>query len=594
MKVIQLLFVEDDQVDQKNFERYVLNNKLSYQYQLAATLSDAIKLLQMFDFDLIVADITLPDGSAFDLYKYIPDFIPVIFITGSANKETILKALKVGVADYIIKEVNGNHLNALANSIYQAINKQNKLCQHVEKLILAHKKSLTDKSSLSSTREQNYALEALAFKTHIGVAITDANAHILRINKAFTSITGYSSSEAIGKNMNILKSGKQDQAFYKTLWKQLIKTGRYEGAIWNRGKDHSLYLQWATITAITDKNEENINYICIFSNITEKHKAEQQIQQLAFYDPLTSLANRRLLINRLKQELAIAKRSQLYGSLIYLDVDKFKSLNDSSGHHIGDQLLTQIAQRLTSLLREEDTASRFGGDEFIVLIHASKRSSQHAQEDALIIANKIKLQLNKPYQLDDGKHFFTPSIGIAIFPDNDHFAEQVLQHADKAMYCSKNKGGNFISIFQADEDLVPEESALHILLIEDSITDTFLTTETLKEFSEEYATTIGITSCSDGEAGLEFLNNKDNSNFLPDLILLDLNLPKIDGYQILSQVKSNPQSKNIPVVVFTVTTEYTIIDKCIELQADDFIQKPLTVNVFKQTLDNLSLAKNLI
>lgn len=473
---INILFIEDDQFEQQNFERFVKRNNLSYQYKVATTLKDAISLLESTKFDLILADIVLSDGTAFDLYSLIPSFIPVIFITGDENKKTILEALRFGVADYFIKEVDGKHLDGLPECIDRLLNKQASLFKHLKKQIELHKNSIK-----SSLHLPNVVLDALLFQTHIGAVITDAQANILRVNKGFSDITGYSSSEVVGKNMSILKSGKQDKFFYQKFWKQLRKTGVFQGTLWNRGKNHALYLQWATITAIPSENKEDTKYVAILSNVTEQYQAEQEIRQMAFFDALTSLANRRLLLDRIKQELAMTKRSKRYGSIIYLDIDRFKALNDNFGHHIGDLLLIQVAERLNTILREEDTAARLGGDEFVILIHANKSTIEDASKDALFIAEKIKKQLNLPFQLENEKHHITPSIGYTPFPDNGTIAEEILKRADKAMYCSKYQGGNSISIFQADNEDQDNKLVFQIALIEDSISDTLLAVDTLKK-----------------------------------------------------------------------------------------------------------------
>ena len=587
--VIKILLIEDNLIDQEIFEHFVIKEKLNYQYTIATTLKNAIAQLETRPFDLILADINLADGSAFDLYSHIPTFIPVIFITEIDCKQTILEALKLGVGDYIFKKAEGEHLNVLPECIDRLLNKQKTLFQHIKSQIELHKDSIQ-----SSLKVPSIVLESLVFKTHIGVVITDANAVILRINKGFSDITGYSSPEVIGKNMNILNSGKQDKFFYEHFWKQLVEKGTFQGALWNRGKDHTLYRQWATITAVADDKTGETKYIAILSNITEQYRLEQEMHQLAFYDALTSLANRRLLLNRIRQELAMTKRRETYGSIIYLDIDKFKLLNDSYGHHAGDQLLIQVSQRLKAILREEDTASRLGGDEFVILIHATKSNIDNVVKDALFVSNKIKDRLNKPFQLDGVEISITPSIGYTVFPDNDSIAEELLQRADKAMYCSKNKGGNSVSMFLAENECQENELVFHVMLIEDKTANTLLTIETLKTFCVDCGLTLDIKTFSDGQIGLDYLDTHDSKIYLPDLIFLDLNLPGMDGYDVLKQIKSKCNTKKIPVVVFAVETEYTIIDKCLELQASDVVQKPLTADNFKQVIRNCGMGSLLM
>ncbi|MGR9046034.1 MAG: EAL domain-containing protein [Gammaproteobacteria bacterium] len=305
-----------------------------------------------------------------------------------------------------------------------------------------------EQSNLNLAESENQLrLAATTFETHEGILITDQFGNILRVNKAFTEISGYRPEEVIGKNPRIMKSGIHDDTFYQELWKQLATHGKFEGEIWNRRKNGEIFPEWQTITAVKNDRDETTHYVAIFSDITEKKKTENEIYDLAFFDPLTTLANRRMLINQLHNELIIAKRRKLFGSVLYLDLDRFKVLNDSLGHHIGDELLIQVARRLKKVLREEDVPARLGGDEFVVLIHANKATLKQASEQALIVAEKIQGVLNRPYLISDFEHHCSPSIGIALFPENAHSAVKLLQQADKAMYQSKAKGRNTISFF---------------------------------------------------------------------------------------------------------------------------------------------------
>ena len=295
--------------------------------------------------------------------------------------------------------------------------------------------------------ESQLRLAATTFETHEGILITDRQGNILRVNKAFTEISGYQPEEVIGKNPRIMKSGLHDDAFYEALWHQLATHGKFEGEIWNRRKNGEIFPEWQTITAVKNEQGETTHYVAIFSDITEKKKTESEIHDLAFFDPLTTLANRRMLINQLHNELVIAKRRGTFGSILFLDLDRFKVLNDSLGHHVGDELLIQVAWRLKKVLREEDVPARLGGDEFVILLHANKDTLQQASDQALIVAEKVQAALNQPYLISDFEHHCSPSIGIALFPDNVHSAVKLLQQADKAMYQSKARGRNTISFF---------------------------------------------------------------------------------------------------------------------------------------------------
>ncbi len=295
--------------------------------------------------------------------------------------------------------------------------------------------------------EEQLRLAATTFEIQQGIMITDKDSNILRVNKAFTEITGYSQEQAIGRNPRILGSGRHDQKFYQDLWKQLTTCGRFEGEMWNRRKNGEIYPEWQTITAVKNDTGEVTHYVCVFSDITEKKDAEGKIHAMAFYDPLTKLPNRRLLLDRFDQELSIAKRHKQFGAVIFLDLDHFKLLNDSQGHLVGDQLLIQVANRLVSVLREEDTPARLGGDEFVVLLHANSESLNTAADQAWVVAEKIKEILNEPFMLNQYQHQLSTSIGISLFPDQHESPEVILQQADTAMYRSKASGRNAVSFF---------------------------------------------------------------------------------------------------------------------------------------------------
>lgn len=295
--------------------------------------------------------------------------------------------------------------------------------------------------------EEQLRLAATTFESQQGIMITDEDARILRVNKTFTEITGYSREQIEGKNPSILKSGHHDQKFYQEFWRQLTANGRFEGEIWNRRVNGEIYPQWQTVTAVKNESGQVSHYVSVFSDITEKKNAENRIHALAFYDPLTGLPNRRLLLDRFEQELAKARRHKKFGAVIFLDLDQFKVLNDTQGHLVGDELLIQVASRLTSVLRNEDTPARLGGDEFVVLLHAEAENVSTVADHTRIVAEKIRDNLNEPFLLHQSPHRLSCSIGIALFPDGLEKPDKILQQADIAMYRSKTKGRNTVSFF---------------------------------------------------------------------------------------------------------------------------------------------------
>ncbi len=295
--------------------------------------------------------------------------------------------------------------------------------------------------------EEELRIAATAFDTQQGMVLTDTDGTILRVNQAFTRLTGYSAEEAVGKTPHLLSSGRQDQAFYQNMWGNLLEQRYWQGEVWNRRKDGTIYAEWLTISAVPDSNGDTAHYLGSFSEITQHKEAEAEIHRLAYYDPLTQLPNRRLLNDRLSQALAASARSGKYGALLFIDLDNFKTLNDTLGHDMGDVLLQQVARRLVGCVREGDTVAREGGDEFIVLLESLGDSSGEAAILTEIIGEKILTTLNHAYQLASYDYHSTPSIGITLFIDHLSSEEELLKRADIAMYQAKRSGRNAMCFF---------------------------------------------------------------------------------------------------------------------------------------------------
>ncbi|WP_455208710.1 EAL domain-containing protein [Kaarinaea lacus] len=303
--------------------------------------------------------------------------------------------------------------------------------------------------TLNKQKEEELQLTATAFETHTAILITSVNGTILRVNPAFTQITGYTAEEAVGNNPKMLQSGHHTKEFYDKFWRAVEATGKWEGEIWNKRKNGEIYPEWQTITAVKNNAGEVTHYVATFQDITERKQTQALIEHHAFYDALTNLPNRRMMLDRLNQELSAARRHQVYGALLFLDLDHFKTLNDSMGHAVGDSLLQQMAKRLSNHVRAEDTVSRLGGDEFVVLLSNLGASEKSATATANSIAKKIHAAISKPYQLEGHTFNFTSSIGITLFPFARDSADDVLKHADAAMYRAKGKGRNAICFYQS-------------------------------------------------------------------------------------------------------------------------------------------------
>jgi diguanylate cyclase (GGDEF)-like protein/PAS domain S-box-containing protein len=295
--------------------------------------------------------------------------------------------------------------------------------------------------------EAELRIAATAFESHEAMVITDPDAVILRVNKTFTESTGYTAEEAVGRKMSILKSGLHDADFYTAMWECIMRTGTWQGEIWDRRKSGEIYPKWLTITAVTDSAGNITHFVGTHLDITERKAAEDEIRQLAFYDPLTRLPNRRLLLNLLQQAQANSTRNETHGAVMFIDLDNFKTLNDTLGHDKGDLLLQQVANRLTTCVRECDTVARLGGDEFVIMLENLSHKSHEAAVQAEIVGEKILAALNHPYQLAGHKHHCTPSIGITLFSNHGRSTHELLKQADIAMYQSKAAGRNTLHFF---------------------------------------------------------------------------------------------------------------------------------------------------
>ncbi len=347
-----------------------------------------------------------------------------------------------------------------------------------------------DREKLRLKAEHELRIAAAAFESQEGILVTDADNNILRVNKSFTKLTGYSADEIIGKPASILKSGQQDSEFYTNMWDGINRDKYWQGEIWNKRKNGDICPEWLCITAITDPEGVVTNYVATFTDISQRKADEQRIKDLAYYDSLTKLPNRTLLFDRLNLALNASHRNRTHGALMFLDLDNFKTLNDTLGHDRGDQLLVEVGRRLQSCVREVDTVARLGGDEFVVMLECLDEQEIEAAVQAHAVAEKIRSNLAEFYLLktnvdhagslpsvtlppsmavgQDGslpsmtlppsmavenkrqsfvEHYSTGSIGFVLFLGHETSSEELLKRADLAMYQAKQAGRNVIRAF---------------------------------------------------------------------------------------------------------------------------------------------------
>jgi len=294
--------------------------------------------------------------------------------------------------------------------------------------------------------EQEMKLSARVLEnTPEGVMITGLDLRIISVNPAFVQTTGYSKDEAIGQLPSLLKSGRHDKSFYQDMWQALLESRQWQGEIWNRRKNGDIYPEWLNITSIYDDDGRVINYAGIFSDLSAQEHVRKRIHNLAYYDALTGLPNRELFQDRLNNILAQRIQNNRIVALMFLDLDRFKAINDTLGHKMGDKLIKSTAKRLKQCVRKGDTIARLGGDEFTVIITGLSQLEEAAQ-----VAKKIIKSFSLPFHIDGQNLFISTSIGIGVFPINGKSAETLIKNAEIAMYRSKEEGGNSYHFYEAE------------------------------------------------------------------------------------------------------------------------------------------------
>ncbi|MCG8338058.1 MAG: EAL domain-containing protein [Proteobacteria bacterium] len=309
--------------------------------------------------------------------------------------------------------------------------------------------------------EEQLLLMASVFENSLeGITITDPDGNIERVNPGFVAITGYSAEEVVGKNPRILKSDRHDEAFYKNMWESIISTGEWHGEIWNRRKGGDVYPEWLSITAIRNYQGDVSHFVAVFHDISELKHNEEKLEFQAFHDALTELPNRILFNDRLETAIAHAKRNEQKLAILFLDLDDFKHVNDSLGHYAGDLLLQEVAKRLKTCSREEDTVARMGGDEFMMII-------QDVTDDRIPVevANRVLKSISEEFVILGNELYLGASIGITIYPLDGEDCETLTKNADLAMYKAKGSGKNNYAFFTPDM----HQAAVHRMILEQKL-----------------------------------------------------------------------------------------------------------------------------
>lgn len=408
---------------------------------------DALRCLLDQEFAVILLDIQMPGMDGFETARLIrsrqrSESTPIIFITAYVRGEMdMLEGYSLGAVDFIFTPIVPEILRAKV-SVFVELSKQIQAIkqheEHLERLVELRTAALTAeiaerKQAEVSIRKLSSAMEKVADS----IFITDANGVIEYVNAAFVIVTGYERDEAIGKSPRIIKSGNHDEKFYAQIWEILLRGEVYRNVIVNRRKDGQLYHEAVTITPLTDPQGKVTHFISSGKDMSESIQAQERLQHLAHHDALTGLPNRMLFVERLKHALQRAHHRKRAVAVMFLDMDRFKMVNDTLGHEAGDRLLQAMASRLLACVREGDTIARFGGDEFAGLLN-----DVASPEDVAPIVGKFLEALAPPFLIDGHELFVGGSIGVSLYPDDGADPQTLMKNADTAMYSAKQRGGN--------------------------------------------------------------------------------------------------------------------------------------------------------
>ena len=415
-----------------------------YDVSIATSGDQALELMKRHALpELILLDVMMPGLDGYQVCERLradpaTRDIPVIFVTGRTDAESETHALESGGVDFIPKPVSASVVRARVRLHLELRRRSRELELRLTELAEAHE-------HLRQAHDQLQVLRQAVEQSPTSIVITDRAARIEYVNPAFTRETGYTAAEVQGQNPRILQSGLVDHAVFKAMWDSLAHGEPWVGELINRRKNGEIYWEEAQIAPVKDDHGEISRYVAVKLNITERKEAHERLAFMANHDVLTNLPNRVLFFERLDQALALARRNGTRLALLFIDLDKFKPVNDTWGHAVGDQLLRAVAERLTGRLRDADTVGRIGGDEFVILLHQVGDADYAAR-----VADELRLSLAQPFELAGLTLNISASIGVALFPDHGQDAIELSRHADEGMYLAKQAGGDGLRLFAGD------------------------------------------------------------------------------------------------------------------------------------------------
>lgn len=475
---VRLLFVEDQAIDRINFERFVNREGLNYACSFADSVQTARTILDNSPLDIVLTDHNLGDGTAFDVLEAAGPEIPTIVITGSASAEIAVEAMKRGAVDYIVKDITRDYLKALPFTVNNALKARDAelalrryhdeleaiVEQRTHSLRATNRRLELEIADHNRTAQELKTLSMVVEQSLNSILISDTDKKIIYANPKFLEISQYALDEVIGRDVSFYVSDKNPTETLSAIQQCLHDGLSWQGEIIHQKKNGEDYWEQATVSPFRADNKTISHYVTVSEDISLRREYQQKLLHQANYDSLTGMPNRLLAMDRLTQALRSSGRSNAKTVVMFMDLDRFKNVNDTLGHRIGDLLLKEVGLRLSHCLRREDTVARLGGDEFLLIINDFVTTGE-----IVAIANKILIAFKSPFSLD-GKDVFTGiSIGITVAPDDSNDPDMLLRFGDAAMYKAKELGRNRYQFYtqamnKDAEDRLRIDSNLHTAL----------------------------------------------------------------------------------------------------------------------------------
>jgi diguanylate cyclase (GGDEF)-like protein/PAS domain S-box-containing protein len=418
---LKILAIDDDAADQELLRRY-LSEVISYHIHLSCLNGQESDFDEQISqpVDVIFLDYLLGRDNGLDKLNRLRDRgigTPVVMLTGQGDEELVVELMRAGATDYLAKA---------------------RMSPDTLDRVLRNALKVAELEKQAALAEEKLRLAAKVFENVLeGVMVTDTNALILSVNPAFSCITGYAPEEIVGTNPSIMRSKFHNADFFREMWRQLAESGQWRGEIWNKRKSGDVFLAWQTISAVRNDEGRITHYVSVLFDITERKRHEDLVRYQAYHDILTGLPNRQLFHDRLTQALLHARREGEMLGVMFLDLDRFKEVNDTLGHDVGDKLLCEVAKRLKASVRKGDTVARLGGDEFVLLLPRIKQMN-----NLIALAEKVLDSMRVHAVIDEHNLALTTSIGVSVYPRDGDKPEVLIKRADEAMYQAKQHGRN--------------------------------------------------------------------------------------------------------------------------------------------------------